>query len=139
VALMVLLPVTGAAAKKKQAQAILVPPIDLNRASPKDLRTLPGIGSATARRIIAGRPYSSVKDLARVGVPAKTITAIASSVTASADDRFFNTAGALGMVWVNLDTKHYHKETSRWFGKTKNGKYMTESDAQRAGYKASRE
>lgn len=43
------------------------------------------------------------------------------------------------MVWVNLDTKRYHKEGSRWFGNTSNGKYMTEEDAQHAGYRSAKE
>lgn len=45
------------------------------------------------------------------------------------------TPPAPGMVWVNTSTKVYHKAGSRWAGKTKNGKWMTEADAQKAGYK----
>lgn len=41
-----------------------------------------------------------------------------------------------GMVWVNPDSKVYHKEGSRWYGKTKKGSYMTESEAIKAGYRA---
>jgi hypothetical protein len=43
-----------------------------------------------------------------------------------------------GMVWVNTSSKVYHKAGSRWYGKTKDGKWMTETDAQKAGYKASK-
>ena len=39
-------------------------------------------------------------------------------------------------VWVNTTTGVYHKKGSRWYGKTKRGKYMTEADAIRAGFKA---
>ena len=46
-------------------------------------------------------------------------------------------AKASGKVWVNLDTGKYHKG-GRWYGKTKNGKFMTESAAKAAGYKASK-
>ncbi len=37
--------------------------IDLNSASVKELRSLPGIGTVNARKIVAGRPYESVDDL----------------------------------------------------------------------------
>src|SRR6202035_580032 len=42
---------------------------------------------------------------------------------------------APGMVWVNLTTKVFHREGDRWYGNTKNGKYMTEADAVAAGYR----
>jgi hypothetical protein len=40
-----------------------------------------------------------------------------------------------GMVWVNTDAGVYHKPGTRWYGKTKHGKYMLEPDAIKAGYK----
>ncbi|HUY15902.1 MAG TPA: hypothetical protein VMX16_20070 [Terriglobia bacterium] len=40
-----------------------------------------------------------------------------------------------GMVWVNPKTKIYHPKGDRWYGKSKGGKYMTEADALKAGYK----
>lgn len=43
-------------------------------------------------------------------------------------------AKASHKVWVNLDTGVYHKG-GRWYGKTKNGKFMTVDDAKKAGYK----
>jgi hypothetical protein len=44
-------------------------------------------------------------------------------------------AQASGKVWVNTDTGVYHK-SGRWYGKTKTGKFMTESEAKATGYKA---
>jgi hypothetical protein len=44
-----------------------------------------------------------------------------------------------GMVWVNLNTKVYHKPGVPTYGHTKNGKFMTEADAQAAGFKAAQE
>jgi hypothetical protein len=41
-----------------------------------------------------------------------------------------------GMVWVNTDSGIYHKSGSRYYGKTKQGKYMPEADAVKAGYRA---
>jgi hypothetical protein len=43
-------------------------------------------------------------------------------------------AKAKGMVWANENTKVYHKDDAQ-YGKTKHGKFMTEADAQAAGYR----
>ena len=45
-------------------------------------------------------------------------------------------ANGNGMVWVNTDSGIYHKPGSRYYGKTKQGKYMSEADAIKAGYRA---
>jgi hypothetical protein len=37
------------------------------------------------------------------------------------------------MVWVSMDTHVYHKQGSRFYGKTKNGKYMSEAEARKEG------
>ena len=41
-------------------------PININTAAKAELRTLPQIGAATADRIVAGRPFSSIEDLKQV-------------------------------------------------------------------------
>jgi hypothetical protein len=46
--------------------------------------------------------------------------------------------GGNGQVWVNSETHVYHKEGSKWYGKTKHGKYMSEADAVKEGDKASK-
>ena len=46
-------------------------------------------------------------------------------------------AKASGKVWVNTETGVYHKG-GQWYGATKQGKFMTEDDAIKAGYKASK-
>jgi DNA uptake protein ComE-like DNA-binding protein len=105
--------------------------IDLNKATESTLEEVPGIGSAYAKKIVAGRPYKSVDDLVKAGIPPTTVDKLRTVVAVG---RPFEAPPEKGMVWVNLDSKRYHKESSAWYGKTKNGKYMSEADAIKAGY-----
>jgi competence protein ComEA len=177
-------------AKEKTAPAASAPAgaskVDLNNASQKELEALPGVGEATAKKIIAGRPYSSVDDLAKAGVSKSTIGKIQPLVVVGAAPAAARPAApeakpaaaakpveqpaskpveparaaqpaskpapasqaqaasqpappAKGMVWVNTETKVFHREGDQWYGNTKHGKYMTEADAVQAGYRESKQ
>jgi competence protein ComEA len=56
--------------------------VDLNSASEKDLEALPGVGPATAKKIMAGRPYKSTDELKKAGLNDKAIEALKPLVTA---------------------------------------------------------
>jgi len=38
-------------------------------------------------------------------------------------------------VWVNTNSGVYHCPGTRWYGKTKSGRYMTQREAQARGYR----
>ena len=57
-------PAQTAATRKAPAKAAAATNvIDINSASEADLRTIPGIGDAYAKKIIAGRPYRAKNEL----------------------------------------------------------------------------
>jgi len=64
----------------------------------------------------------------------KAPSAKTSEATAAPTDKEIADAKAKGEVWVNLSSKIYHKE-GKFYGKTKRGKFMTEDDAKKAGYR----
>jgi hypothetical protein len=50
--------------------------IDLNTASLAELETLPAITPDYARKIVAGRPYTSMSDVERAGIPRQVLEQI---------------------------------------------------------------
>jgi len=63
------------------SMALAQKPVDLNTASDKELESIKGVGPATAKKVIAGRPYKSVDELSKAGLSAKQVEAIKPFVT----------------------------------------------------------
>jgi competence protein ComEA len=75
-------PQTNPKKAKASAKALL----DLNTATVDELEEhLSGVGPATAKKIVAGRPYTSVDDLAKAGVSNRVIESIRDQVSVGAE------------------------------------------------------
>ena len=83
----------------------------------------------------ACRGHGGVDKAASAGTPAVAATPAkpaAPATTAPAP------GGGAGQVWANEATKVYHCQGDRYYGKTKKGGYMSESDAKAKGFHAAR-
>jgi len=99
---------TKAQTKARTEPAAKAQKLDLNHATAEEMvDALPGVGEATARKIIAGRPYKTVDDLAKVGVAERTIDSIRTMVTATSPEE---------------KTKERAREKAREKGADKEGK-----------------
>src|SRR5262245_25636926 len=78
---LVLVPVLAAMASAAPAAAASKK-VNINTATETELEALPGVGPATAAKIVSGRPFSSIDDLSRVGVSASNIEKLKKVATA---------------------------------------------------------
>ncbi|HYA28908.1 MAG TPA: hypothetical protein VEI95_08830 [Acidobacteriota bacterium] len=84
--------------------------------------------------LLVGSPLRAQTAPTKDTKAAKTTTEKASKAATALTDQEIADAKAKGLVWVNLSSKIYHKE-GKFYGKTKSGKFMTEDDAKKAGYR----
>jgi len=105
----------------------------LSAAQIKNLAPMLKVGAApaaaasapAAAKTAAGAAGAAAGAAGAAAKPAATTakTTAAAAASCSAD-----------MVWVNTETKVYHKSGDPYFANTKHGKCMSEADAQKAGY-----
>jgi hypothetical protein len=89
-----------------------------------------GTPFAGTHRSGACRGHGGVQSWGAAPATTAPVNAPSPSTTAQpAPTRGERTTPGTGQVWVNTPSKVYHCPGTRWYGKTKHGSYMSESEA----------
>jgi len=107
-------------------------------ASPKPKRARKKAKTEAAASPAASPTASPKFSLSDMFKPKSSVSAspAAAPATAATTAAIPAAGGGHGLVWVNTATHVYHKEGSRFYGKTKKGKYVSEADAIKEGDRA---
>jgi hypothetical protein len=102
---------------------------------PSNPKQAPAAAPATAAPTAAAASTPAAKPAPATTPAASTPAASTPAASKSAATQQTPPAKSNLMVWVNTDSGIYHKPGTRFYGKTKQGKYMSEADAIKAGYR----
>jgi hypothetical protein len=94
--------------------------------------------SPTASPAASASPANPLSKIGNLFKPRTTASPTAKTTSSAEANATPAAGGGHGLVWVNTESHVYHKEGSRFYGKTKQGKYVSEADAIKEGDRASK-
>jgi hypothetical protein len=92
-----------------------------------------GTAFTGTKRAGACRGHGGVQSWGEATSPANAPSALGEQPASTTSQRVTPAPGGAGQVWVNTASKVYHCPGSRWYGKTKQGSYMSEAEARAQG------
>jgi hypothetical protein len=92
-----------------------------------------GTAFTGTKRSGACRGHGGVQSWGPAGAAATGPVAAPSQPAPATSQRATPSPGGAGQVWVNTASKVYHCPGTRWYGKTKQGSFMSETQAQAQG------
>jgi hypothetical protein len=92
-----------------------------------------GTAFTGTKRTGACRGHGGVQSWGEAASPANSLSQPAAQPAPTTSQRAAPAPGGAGQVWVNTASKVYHCPGTRWYGKTKQGSYMSEAEARAEG------
>ena len=92
-----------------------------------------GTAFTGTKRAGACRGHGGVQSWGEATSPANALSQPGAQPAPTTTQRTTPAPGGAGQVWVNTASKVYHCPGTRWYGKTKQGSYMSEAEARAQG------